>query len=176
MPNWPHSPLHKLSEAGVYMVTAGTLYKKHYLSTPERLTLFHDMLLDTAHEFNWLLEAWSVLSNHYHFLGQSPEDPRILKTFISKLHTRSAIALNELDCTPGRRVWYQYWDSHITYEPSYLARLKYVHTNPVHHGLVHDARAYQWCSAAWFERTATPSFQKVLDTFKIDKLNVMDDY
>ena len=176
MTNWPHAPLHKFTEAGVYMVTAGTMYKRHYLKSPDRLTIVHDMLLDLAQEFGWQLEAWSVHSNHYHFVSQSPEDPSNLPTFISKLHTRSSTILNEMDRTPGRRVWFQYWESHITFEPSYLARLQYVHHNAEHHRLVEDARTYRWCSAAWFESIATPSFQKVLASFKIDRLNVLDNF
>ena len=27
-----------------------------------------------AHEFGWQLEAWAVFSNHYHFVGHSPEE------------------------------------------------------------------------------------------------------
>ena len=34
---------------------------------------------------------------------------------------------------------------------SYLARLNYVHQNPVKHGLVRVANQYRWCSAAWLE-------------------------
>jgi len=51
MPNWPHAPIHKLTEAGAYMITGGTLYKRHYFNSAERLTLLHDMLLDLAQEF-----------------------------------------------------------------------------------------------------------------------------
>jgi putative transposase len=30
---------------------------------------------------------------------------------------------------------YEFWDTHLTFEKSWLARLHYVHHNPVHHGL-----------------------------------------
>jgi len=36
---WPHAPVHRLDEAGVYMVTAGTYRKQRYLNTPRRLDL-----------------------------------------------------------------------------------------------------------------------------------------
>jgi putative transposase len=54
--------------------------------------------------------------------------------------------------------------------------LKYVHHNPVHHGVVTSADNYPWCSAAWFARNALPSFRRTVESFKIDKLKVMDDY
>ena len=73
------------------------------------------------------------------------------------LHSRTASWVNNADATPGRRVWYNYWDTRLTYEKSYRARLNYVHQDPVNHRLVAVANQYPWCSAAWFERTATPA-------------------
>jgi hypothetical protein len=35
--NWPHAPSHQLSEHGTFIVTAGTLYKKHFFKEPNRL-------------------------------------------------------------------------------------------------------------------------------------------
>jgi len=31
-------------------------------------------------------------------------------------------------------LWYEFWDTHLTFEKSWLARLNYVHQNPVKHG------------------------------------------
>ena len=95
---------------------------------------------------------------------------------LSTLHTLSARELNRIDGTPKRRVWYNYFDSRITYEKSFLARLKYVHHNPVHHGLVHNAELYEWCSAAWFARESSNAFVKTVNSFKIDWLKVYDEY
>jgi hypothetical protein len=52
------------------------------------------------------------------------------------LHTRAGGWINRLDNTPNRKVWHNFWDTKLTYEKSYLARLNYVHQNPVRHGLV----------------------------------------
>ena len=147
MPDWPHAPVHRLGEAGAFMVTGATYRKERFFDAPDRLRLAHGALVETAREFGWRLQAWAVLPNHYHFLAQSPPDARSLKALVSRLHATTARQVNRLDQTPGRRVWYQYWDSHITHQSSYLARLKYVNENAVKHGLV--ARATQWpfCSA-----------------------------
>jgi len=40
---WAHGPLHKLTGSGVYMVTAGTLYKQHFIDTPEKLTIVQNI-------------------------------------------------------------------------------------------------------------------------------------
>ncbi len=176
MADWPHAPLHRLSPNGTYIVTAGTYLKKHVLTDDRRLSLVCDALLDLADECGWALQAWAVLANHYHFIAAATERSGDLSRMLQRLHASTAIKLNALDETPGRRVWFQFWDTRLTYQRSYLARLNYVHRNAVHHGLVERASEYLWCSAAWFEREAAPSFFKTVTSFKIDRLKVVDDF
>jgi len=57
-----------------------------------------------------------------------------------------------------------------------LARLDYVHQNPVRHGLVAVANQYPWCSAAWFERVASPAIIKTVYRFKGDFLGGKDKF
>ena len=116
------------------------------------------------------------MSNHYHFVAQSPEDPGSLNPLLSAVHKWSARELNVLDDTPQRKVWHNYWDSHITHQTSWFARLRYVHQNPVHHGVVDNASNYRWCSQAWLEHNSTPAFINTLARFKTDKLNVHDPF
>lgn len=173
---WPHAPTHRLTETGVYMVTAGTYQKALRFSDMPRLRMLHKALLTIADQHCWRLEAWAVLSNHYHFVAQAPADAATLIPFLRELHSRTAIALNKHDNTPGRKVWHNYWETRISHEPSYLARLNYVHQNAVKHGLVTTANQYPWCSAAWFENTASAAQVKTIYSFKTDQLNVRDDY
>lgn len=157
------------------MVTASTYEKQHFFRQPERLRLFQDKLFQLAVEFEWLLQAWVIFSNHYHFVGMS-SNPTSLPLLIRRLHGATSHEINRLDGVQGRKVWFQYWDAQLTYERSYLARLRYVHQNPVHHGLVKVACQYPWCSAAWFENKADPSFIKTVNSFRIDKVSVDDDF
>jgi putative transposase len=84
--------------------------------------------------------------------------------------------MNKLDQTPGRKVWFQYWETHLTCERSFYARLRYVHKNAVHHGLVNNAALYPWCSAGWFEQKATPSFRSRILALATDRISVPDDF
>lgn len=173
---WHHAPLHLLLERGVYMVTAGTYGKTHIFQTPERLDLLQERLQLCTAEYGWELQAWAVLANHYHFVALSPDDPASLRRVLNKLHMTTAKAVNKLDGTPGRKVWHEFWDTHLTFERSYLARLRYVNQNPVHHRLVQDAALYRWCSAGSFERHVSPSFQRTVAAMPTDKLEVQDDF
>lgn len=173
---WPHSPIHKITQAGAYMVTSGTLGKQRLFDTPEKLSLLQHRLFELAGRYDWLLQAWAIFSNHYHFVALAPSDPKSLQVLVRHLHSLTARELNQTDGTAGRKVWFQYWDSRITYEKSYLARLNYVHRNAVNHGLVADPTAYAWCSAAWFERSAEPAFYKTVTSFPTARVNVPDDF
>jgi putative transposase len=174
---WPHAPVHQLTEAGTFMVTAGTYRKEHHFREPERLAVLHRGLLTVARDFGWRLEAWAVFSNHYHFVAQSPSDgAAILSHMLRILHQKTALWVNRLDRTPGRKVWRNFWETRLTFERSYFARLNYVHQNAVKHGLVPTAHLYPWCSATWFETRATPAQVKTIYKLKIDQVRVSDDY
>ena len=173
---WPHAPAHKLSEHGVYFVTAGTLHKLHLFHDAERLDLLEVKLLTLAEHYHWQIEAWAVLSNHYHCVCRGNPDSADLGKLLKHLHADTARELNRLDVTPGRQVWHNFWDTKLTFERSYLARLNYVHQNAVKQGLVPVANQYRWCSAAWFERVATPAQVQTLYSFKTDQVTVPDDF
>jgi len=174
--NWPHAPSHWLFDPGLYIVSTGTYRKLQHLNSPARLDFFQESLFEYAKEFGWNLRAWAVLANHYHFVAASRTDPQTLRKFLGKLHMQTSKRFNRLDNKPGRTVWFQFCDSHITFERSYLARLNYVHYNPARHGVVALAENYKWCSAAWFAQNAPRAFVNTVKSFKIDRVNVPDDF
>ncbi len=158
------------------MVTAGTYQKTHYFHSKGHLSLLQDALFSLAQEYGWNLQAWAVFPNHYHFIAISPKDSSNLKTFIRHLHSVTAREINRIDETSNRKIWFQYWDTQLTFEKSYFARLNYVHQNPVRHKVAVIATDYEWCSARWFEQNTTPSFVRTIGSFKIDRLKVDDDF
>jgi putative transposase len=173
--DWPHAPIHRLSEAGVYMVTSGTYQKAHLFQSAERLTFLTNMILKTAEDYGCRLQAWAAFSNHYHLILETPQPAR-LQSFVKQLHTTTARYANDLDQAANRKVWFQYWESHLTFQNSYISRLNYVHSNAMLHGLVRRPDHYPWCSAIWFERKAPKSFQHTVMSFPCDKLNVPDNF
>jgi putative transposase len=176
---WPHAPAHRLAAAGTYCVTAGTYQKEHFFRGHERLGVLHRGLLGVARDFGWQLEAWSIFPNHYHFVGHTPADApdaANLPDMLSVLHTKTAVWVNRLDNSPQRRVWFNFWETRLTYSRSYFARLNYVHQNPVRHGLVPVASHYPWCSAAWFEREAPAAQVRTIYGFKTDHVQMTDDF
>jgi len=173
VPAWPHAPLHKLAAGGVYIVTAATYKRAPLFRTGLCLKILHDALLTLSSEHGWDLQAWAVFPNHFHFVAAS-KDGRFLPQFIQHLHSSTARELNERDMLAGRKVWFQYWETRITNQRSYFARLHYVHENAVYHGIVSRAANYPWCSAGWFERKASPAFRKMVFSFPCDRISIQD--
>jgi putative transposase len=173
---WPHAPVHRLAENAVYFVTASTLHKQHLFDTPAKRDLLERLLLAIAKEYGWQLEAWAIFANHYHIVARGRHDSKNLGEFLHQLHGVSSHDLNQMDGVKERQVWFQYRDTKLTHQHSYLARLNYVHQNPVKHRLVTVANQYSWCSAAWFERTASPTQVKMIYAFKTDTVKVEDDF
>ena len=176
---WPHAPPHHFETKGTYFVTAATYQHRRFFDNRTKIRRLHNSLLDLADEYDWRLQAWAAFANHYHFVASSPRDEdhaRSLRPFLSRLHTQTAAELNKADDQIGRKIWFNFWDTRLTYQKSWLARLKYVKHNAVQHGLVRRAADYPWCSAAWFEGHASPAFASSVDRFKIDRLNIYDDF
>ena len=173
---WPHAPVHKLTGHDVYFVTSGTLHKEHLFTDSTRLDLLETKLLTLANKYCWQVEAWAMFSNHYHFVARGCPESVNLGKYLKHLHADTARELNRLDNKVGRSVWFNFRDTKLTFEKSYLARLNYVHQNAVKHGLVRVANQYRWCSAAWFERAVTPAMVQTIYSFKTDQLNIEDDF
>jgi REP-associated tyrosine transposase len=174
---WPHAPTHQLLVGGACFVTASTYLKAHHFRGADRLQVLHRGLLTVARDFGWLLEACSVFSNHYHFVAHSPPnapDASSLSDMLSVLH--SADWVNKVDRAPGRRVWFNFRETRLTYQKSYLARLNYAHQNAVKHRLVSVANHYPRCSARWFEGSSSTAMVNAIYRFKIDTLGIADDF
>ena len=158
------------------MVTGATLHKERLFNADGKLSMLENQMLVLAKQYEWQLEAWGVFANHYHIIARGYGGDHGLDTFLKHLHSNTARELNKQDNSAGRKVWYNFWDTKLTFEKSYLARLNYVHQNAVKHGLVLVANQYSWCSAAWFEGTASRAMVKTIYGFKADTLKIDNDY
>ena len=173
---WHHRPAHLFVPNTAYIVTAGTLRKQHFFPGAERLGLLQAELFAAADAHSWELQAWAIFSNHYHFIAYAPSNAATLKKMLQRLHSSTARSINRMDKAPGRQVWFQYWDTCLTFEASYYARLNYVHNNAVHHGLAPVADQYEFCSARWFAANAPPAFYRRVRSFAYDTIEIQDDF
>jgi putative transposase len=175
--DWPHAPPHRLGSAGVYFLTARARSQRHLLADDAMKDWFEEMLFQVADENDWKLEAWAILSNHYHLIMHVPdsknerEGASSIRAGIRKLHSLTTKELNWRDNESGRtRLWQNFRETQLTHQISYLARLNYVHQNAVHHKLVLKASDYKWCSARQFKQAVTPAWVRTIASFRFDEI------
>jgi len=173
---YPHNPPHYFVSNAIYMVTGSTLYNKRLLMNDERKSLVLDTLFERATHWGWNLEAWAILDNHYHFIAHAPENALTLAKLMQQFHSKTTVLLNKLDKELGRQVWHNYWDTCITHETSYHARLNYIHLNPVKHKAVENPEDYPFCSYRWFLGKADDDFREMVKDLPIDRVNIFDEF
>ena len=173
---YPHNPPHYFVSNAMYMVTGAILHNQHLLSEDSRKEFVLQMLFERASLPGWNLQAWAILNNHYHLVAQAPEDATTLIKLIRQLHSITAIEIIRRDSTPGRQVWFNYWDSCLTYEKSYLARIHYVLMNPVKHELVEHAKDYAFASYTWFIEQGDAALREQVLAQSIDRVKIVDDF
>ena len=139
---WPHPPPHYFTPHSTYILTASTLHRKPLFNCGAKLDLVRDTTFELARSYTLILQAWAFFSNHYHLVVSFENTHPAHCDFVRHLHRELTIPLKQVDRTFGRRVMYEFWDTHLTFERSWLARLNYVHQNPVKHEVVRLANQY----------------------------------
>jgi putative transposase len=131
-------PPHIYEPDAIYFLTACTVHHRRTLDRDDKRVLVRDVLQEAVSQYGTKLHAWVILADHYHLLLETSQAAPIFK-FIKRLHGDSAIRLNKLDVTPGRKVWYQYWDRFPRNERDFWTYFNYIHINPIKHGYVRVA-------------------------------------
>ncbi|NOY97655.1 MAG: transposase [Chloroflexi bacterium] len=137
-----NNPPHLFRANALYMLTASTYQKQPFMKAGKRKMEWINAFSKSAEIHQWKVVAWVVLDNHYHAIVRSPEQKLNMPKFVASYHKFTARRWNQEDQIPGRKVWWNYWDTCIRSEKDYLARLRYIFLNPVKHGIVDQAEAY----------------------------------
>jgi len=141
-----HNPPHLFRPNSVYMLTASTYQKENIIKSSERKNQFRDAFFKAAELYKWQVIAWVILNNHYHVMVESPENALNLTKLVASYHKFTSRLWNDADKTPGRQVWWNYWDTCIRSEKDYNNRLGYIFWNPVKHRLASTAEEYPFSS------------------------------
>ncbi len=172
---YAHNPPHLFRPGAAYMITAGTYQKLPHIQGEARKRLWFESLIFVIGKEQWELAAWVVLDNHYHLLIHAPEaGSERLPQLIRSLHTYTARRWNDENDAPGRRVWWNYWDTCLTYEGSYYARLNYIHWNPVKHGLAAKPEDYVFSSYRAFLSEQEVEIHRLEKTYPFDQIQMPD--
>jgi len=143
-----YHPPHLYYPDKVYFITCRTIKMVNHFNNNEKKNLLWSVVKKARIKFNIKLFGYVILVNHYHLLLQS-EFP--INKIIQFVNGKSAINLNKLDKTPGRQVWYQYWDKCIRSKKDFYIRLNYIHQNPVKHNNTKDMYDYRFSSISDYQ-------------------------
>ncbi|MDW7679596.1 MAG: transposase [bacterium] len=174
---YKHTPAHLFRPHAKYFITGATLNKVQYFKSCESKQAAIEYMFKSFDHYGWIIEDWVFLNNHYHIMADAPENPETLSQVINNFHRFSALKLKKLhpEFADVEHVWYNYWDTCITYEKSYFARINYIWFNPVKHKYVTEAE--NWKYGSFFERAKEwKNVKGIVEQYPFEKLNIDDDF
>lgn len=130
----PHTPAHLFLNDTSYFLTGAIYQKRHLLKSAELKVLLLQQIKTYFQKYEWQLEHWVILDNHYHLLGKSKLGSD-LSQIMQGIHgsTSSAIQKNTQADKP---IWWNYWDRCPRDSRDYYIRLNYLFWNPAKHGML----------------------------------------
>ena len=174
---YDHTPPHLFLSHAKYFITGSTYLKKHFLESKEaKIIAAHFMFKSFAH-YGWEIEDWIILNNHYHLMANAPENALTLSKVIKNFHRFSALKIKKTVSYKKvpEKIWYNYWDTCITYEGSYFARINYIWFNSVNHD--YTDKAEKWEFGSFYYRAKNWNTVKdIIEQFSLDRINVKDDF
>jgi putative transposase len=146
-----HAPPHPFRETGTYLITAANFEHKDVMRSPERRSIFQEILLNGFHEINAEIIGWVILPNHYHIIAVV-ETLNEVSNIVHLIHGRTSREWNSQDGLTGKRkVWYRFSDRMMRNEIQLSQAFNYIHYNPVKHGYVKDVHDWRWSSLFLYE-------------------------
>jgi len=173
---YKHNPPHLFLSNATYIITASTYKRKRFFHNDELKSLVLISILHYFSKYSWHIKAYVILTNHYHLLVHAPENNVSLSKSINNIHRYTAHKINQINKKSGMKIWWNYWDTCLTYEKSYYARLNYIHFNPVKHGYVDDPKKWKFSSYNEFCELDYPEAKKVEKEFPFDRVKVYDNF
>ena len=111
-------------------------------------------------------------------MADSQDNVLSLSSIMRDIHKFTALWMkkNITGLDKEKRSWYNYWDTCITYEKSYFARLNYIWHNSAKHGYVEDAA--DWKFGSYYTRIKNEKglLIEIGKKYPCDKVQVKDDY
>ncbi len=132
--------LQRFQQAGHLHFITFSCYRRQKLLTPEIRSMFERALERSRLKYGFYIVGYVVMPDHVHLL-------------ISEVENRTlASAIQFMRQSVARRVgkgpfWQQrYYDFNVFSHRKYVEKLRYMHRNPVHRGLVGSPEDWEWSS------------------------------
>ena len=171
---YKHNPPHLFRPNSHYFITGATLGRNHFFDTVGIKNKMVEYLFKSFKHYEWEIEDWVLLDNHYHLMAVAPQDASKLPRIINNFHRFSSLYIRKIRPELERtQIFYNYWDTCIDFESSYFSRIHYLWLNPEKHGYVKDAKEWPWGSYRTRARELTAS---IITKYPCDKLKIKDNF
>ncbi len=168
-----HNPPHLFVPNAKYFITGATLHKIHYFTTDEIKEKIRWYMFNSFEHFNWQIDDWVILENHYHIVAQAPEDVSTLAQMMNNFHRFGGLWVKKhLGLVGQDKILHNYWDTCIRNEKEYYGNINYLWFNPVKHKYTDQAE--NWIFGSFRQRN-----QHEIDNIKqypFDDLDIYDDF
>lgn len=175
---YKHNPPHLFIPDAKYFITGATYQRKHFLINDESKIALINSIIKGFTDKNWVVEDWVILNNHYHLMVNSSKDTSQLNKIIKDILRFNSLWIkkNFSKFKNEEVLWYNYWDTCITYESSYYSRLNYIWYNPVKHNYVRNPE--DWTHGSFYFRIKEEGEKVnfIHEKYPCDKLKLYDNY
>ena len=175
---YKHNPPHLFSPSSKYFITGAIYQKRMLLQSDEAKQRLIQSLQQGFNSKGWKLEDWVAMHNHYHLMAESPENVGSLPGIMRDIHKFSAMWMRKnVPAAAGlEKIWWNYWDTCITYERSYFTRLNYLWYNPQKHGMIENAEAWEFGSLYHRIQEEDQYIKTLREGYPFDSVKVRDDF
>ena len=123
-------PIHIALDDTTYFITARTYNGQKYFNTPEKKKIIIQQINKAKIKYGFLIYAWVILDNHYHFLIHIKQAGDLQK-IMQIINGGSSFGLNRLTKENNK-----VWDWMIESEEMFWDKFRYIISNPYKHGVV----------------------------------------
>ena len=129
-------------------ITNVTFDRKKILTEAENLHLLWDTLFAVKARYEFNLNAYVILPDHFHWIITIPGESLNFSKIMLNFKWNYSMNYKKLNRQNREiHIWQRgFWDHIIRDEKDYRNHLDYIHWNPVKHGYVENPSEWEWSS------------------------------
>ena len=127
----------------LHFITFSCFHRAPLLSAPQAREVFERTLERVRRWYGFYVTGYVVMPEHVHLLISEPERAKLSLA----LQMLKQTVAQQLSAPEGGPFWQpRYYDFNVWSEAKRVEKLRYMHRNPVHRGLVERPEDWRWSS------------------------------
>lgn len=132
-----------------HFLTFSCYRRRPYLAPVAAMELFENALELVRLRYHFAIAGYVVMPEHVHLLISEPSPRALLSKAIQALKLSVSMRSQE------RPFWQaHYYDFNVESQEKFVEKLRYIHRNPVHRGLVANPEDWNWSSFRHYQTGA----------------------